>query len=280
MKIVIDGGSSKADWLFLNSNQVVTQIETLGFNPMLNNFEPFQASFLAHSNRPDPSKVSEVFYYGAGCSTPMTMSLAAKTLETLFPNAKIHVDNDLIGAARAASQGKPSVVAILGTGSNSCLFNGTKVIDQVSNLGYLLGDEGGGYAIGREILRAFFYRELPPELTVAFQDKYQLTRNMLVDEIYNAASPNRKIASFAEFAVHYRSEESIQEIVQDVFQEFISKNLLKYRVTTSIPVHFIGSISYIFRNKLEFLLVKNNILPGTFLRKPIDGLGRYHGIKK
>ncbi len=277
MKIVIDGGSSKADWLY-QTNQVATRIETLGFNPMLNNWEQFQASFLGHPNKPEPSTITEVFYYGAGCSTPTTISLAEKTLQTLFPIAKIHVDNDLIGAAKATSQGKPSVVAILGTGSNSCLFNGTKVIDQVSNLGYLLGDEGGGYAIGREILRAFFYRELPPELTVAFQDKYQLTRNKLVDEIYNSPAPNRKIASFAEFAVHYRAEESIQEIVLDVFQEFITKNLLKYQITTSIPVHFIGSIAYIFRDKLEYLLVKNNLLPGIFLRKPIDGLGRYHGV--
>jgi len=279
MKIVVDSGSSKADWLFVNSDQAVTHIETVGFNPMLNNHEPFRASFLAHENHPDPSLITEVFYYGAGCSTPTTISLAEKTLQSLFPNAKIHIENDLIGAARAASQGKPSVIAILGTGSNSCLFNGTKVIDQVSNLGYLLGDEGGGYAIGREILRAFFYRELPPELTVAFQDKYQLTRNKLVDEIYNSPSPNKKIASFAEFAVHYRTEESIQEIVMDTFQEFIHKNLLKYRITTTIPIHFIGSISYIFRNKLEYLLVKNNMLPGVFLRKPIDGLGLYHGIE-
>ena len=279
MKIVIDSGSTKADWLFTNTNQGVTQIETIGFNPMLNNYEPFKASFQAHKNRPDPSTITEVFYYGTGSSTPKTISLAQKTLQVLFPNAKIHVDNDLIGAARATSQGKPSVVAILGTGSNSCLFNGTKVIDQVSNLGYLLGDEGGGYAIGREILRSFFYRELPPELTVAFQDRYQLTRNMLVDQIYNSPSPNRKIASFAEFAVHYRTEEAIQEIVIDAFQEFIRKNLLKYRITTSIPIHFVGSISYIFRDKLEYLLEKNNMLPGVFLRKPIDGLGQYHGIK-
>ena len=280
MKLVIDSGSSKADWLFLNNNQVLSRIETLGFNPMLNNAELFKTSFLAHKNKPNPTSITQVFFYGAGCSTPQSISLAEKTLQDLFPNAKIEVENDLIGAARATSQGKPAVVAILGTGSNSCLFNGIKVIDQVTNLGYLLGDEGGGYSIGREILRSFFYRELPPELTVAFQDKYQLTRNKLVDKIYNSPSPNREIAAFAEFALHYRSEESIQEIVMDTFQEFISRNLLKYQITTSIPIHFIGSISYLFRNKLEYLLTKNSMLPGVFLRKPIDGLGQYHGLKK
>ena len=279
MKIVIDSGSTKADWLISNTNRAPLQIETIGFNTMLNNVESFKASFLNHKKKPATDNVTEVFYYGAGCSTQAAISLAKETIQSLFPQATIHIENDLIGAARAVSQNKPSVVAILGTGSNSCLFNGTKIIDQVSNLGYLLGDEGAGYAIGREILRSFFYRELPPELTIAFQDKYKLSRNQLVDKIYSSPTPNSIIASFAEFAVQYRSEESIKEIITDVFQEYITRNLLKYQITTSVPVHFIGSIAYMFQSKLAYLLTKNSLLPGRFLRKPIDGLGIYHGIK-
>ena len=275
MKAIIDSGSTKADFVFVGKDRKIIQLKTVGFNPLATDYQPFIDSYINHPDRPTES-VQEVFFYGAGCSTEQAISTAKEVLSQLFPEAKIQVQDDLLGAARATSQGKASMVAILGTGSNSCLFNGTKIIDHVSNLGYLLGDEGGGFAIGKEVLRSFFYRELPPELTIAFQDQYQLSRNQLIQRIYQSKAPNREIAAFAEFAVAHRSNPAIKKLVANVFQEFIDRNLKKYQVTTSIPVHFIGSISYIFRNRIEEILEQNHLLPGVFLRKPIDGLIEFH----
>lgn len=275
MKAIIDSGSTKADWVFIDSDGHSTKLQTTGFNPLATGSQAFTQSFLAHPDKPTQT-VTEVFFYGAGCSTEQAIGIANDVLRQLFPEGKIHVHDDMLGAARATSRGKASMVAILGTGSNSCLFNGTKIIDHVSNLGYLLGDEGGGYAIGKEVLRSFFYREFPPELTVAFQDEYKLSRNQLIEKIYQSKAPNRDIAAFSEFAVKHRSDSAIKELVANVFQEFVNRNLLKYQITTSIPVHFIGSISYIFRNRIEEILERNNLLPGVFLRKPIEGLVDYH----
>ncbi len=276
MKAIIDSGSSKADWVFIDKNNSITSLETIGFNPLVTDSRQFIESFQNNPAKPKQEKVKQVFFYGAGCSTNESIQRTQNVLQLLFPAAKIMVENDLLGAARATYQGKPSVVAILGTGSNSCLFNGTKIIDQVANLGYLLGEEGSGYALGKEILRSFFYRELSPELTVAFQDTYQLNRNQLVHQIYSSSSPNRDIAAFSAFAVKNRTHSDIQTIVSGIFQDFVERNLQKYEITPSIPIHFVGSIAYLFRNKMEELLEERDMLPGVFLQKPIDGLSFYH----
>lgn len=276
MKAIIDSGSSKADWVFIDRDQHHSYLETIGFNPLTTDAQQFMDSFYASKNKPNPEAINEVFFYGTGCSTQEAIDLVQNVLQQLFPKAKITVEHDLLGAARAVYQGKPCLVAILGTGSNSCLFDGIKIIDKIPNLGYLLGDEGAGFAIGKEVLRSYFYREFSPELTNTFQDQYHLTRNKLIQQIYNSSSPNRDIAAFAEFAVTHRAHQDIKNLVTGVFQEFVDRNLLKYKITPSIQVHFIGSIAYFFRDRMEKILEKTNILPGIFLRKPIDGLVQYH----
>ncbi len=274
MKIIIDSGATKADWVLLNQEATVHK-STSGFNPTSTNPTAFLADY-----RQQPfdlaEKVEQVYFYGAGCATELGIRLVQSTLQPLFPNAQIHVTTDLIGAALATSNGKASVVCLLGTGSNSCLFNGTKIIDQIPNLGYLLGDEGSGFALGKALLQAYFYRQLSHQTNVLFQDTYQLTRRDLIHKLYHEDSPNKTIASFALFVTKNKQLTDIQSIITNVLNYFINNHVSQYNLTTSIPIHFVGSIAYLFRDRLEEILERKDLKVGTFLRKPIEGLVNYH----
>ncbi len=274
MKVIIDSGSTKADWVLLNQS-ATDKRSTTGFNPISTNPKAFLSDYAQHPFNL-AEKVSDVYFYGAGCSTADGIQLAQKTLQPLFPRAEIHVETDLIGAALATAQGKPSVICLLGTGSNSCLFNGTKIIDQIPNLGFLLGDEGSGHALGKALLQAFFYRKLSHETNLLFQDTYQLTRRELIRKLYKNGTPNKTIASYASFVTENKELPDMQLIATDVLNDFITNHVLQYEITTSIPIHFVGSIAYLFRDRLEEILERHNRKVGTFLRKPIEGLVAHH----
>jgi len=275
MRVVIESGSTKADWRLWDDGHEPVRLHTTGFNPHTSDGAEFAKSFL---DSPDAitEGVTDVFFYGAGCSTKPAIARVQARLEELFPGAIIEVNSDLLGAARATAKDQVAVVCILGTGSNSCLYNGTKIIDQVPNLGYLLGDEGSGFAIGRELLRAFFYRELDPQLTIRFQDEINQSRNELIRTLYANSSPNKIISAYTDFIVRNREHPDLRAIVRRVFDEFITRHIKKYTITPHIPVHFVGSVAYLFRDILESELEKNNLRKGTFLRKPIDALVAYH----
>lgn len=275
MIAIIESGATSADWAFFDKSTIYHQFETIGYNPLSTKVDTFLKSFEA--NKPDQlGEVSHIYFYGAGCSSPKAISLATATIKKLFPESQIAISNDLYAAARAVSQSKPSLICLLGTGSNSCLYNGHKIIDQVPNLGYLLGDEGAGFSIGKALLKAYFYRELPANLMVDFQDKYQLTRDKLIDTIYSSSAPNRDIAAFARFAVEAKDHSFIQSMISDVFDEFVQKVILKYQLAPNTPIHFVGTIGYIFQNRMEQILERNHLVPGQFVKKPINNLIEYH----
>ncbi|MBV6652586.1 MAG: hypothetical protein KI786_02460, partial [Mameliella sp.] len=220
MIVVVDSGSTKADWKMINGSEVQS-ITTMGFNPVFHSedaiYDELQESYVPEVAT---EKVQKVYYYGAGCWDSRLKSTVQKAMDRIFEHAEIEVHHDLLGAARATCGHDPGVSCIIGTGSNSCLYDGVDVIDNVTNLGYLLGDEGSGTHLGKRLIRAFFYREMPKTLHEELESSLQGGKQSILDNVYNGEPPNVYLASFTKFMGDHQNHPFIQRILFDSFEQF------------------------------------------------------------
>ncbi len=278
MILIADGGSSKVDWVLLepNKKRCSEAFSGSGLNPVyLSDNEltnRLQDQFSSKKWRDD---LEALHFYGAGCATPLFRNRLHKVFRHFFPSATIEVSHDLMGAARATCLHNPGIPCILGTGSNSCLYDGEKIIDQVANLGYLIGDEGSGTHLGKEFLRAYFYRELPEYINKQLEAEFDLERKKVLEKLYGN-QPNLFLASFVPFISLHQQEEPVGSIIQNVFGEFIKRHVLKYADHQTLPIHFVGSISYYFKSHLINALESFGLNAGRIVQKPIEGLLGYH----
>ena len=276
MIVVVDSGSTKADWKMINGSEVQS-ITTMGFNPVFHSedaiYDELQESYVPEVAT---EKVQKVYYYGAGCWDNRLKSTVQKAMDRIFEHAEIEVHHDLLGAARATCGHDPGVSCIIGTGSNSCLYDGVDVIDNVTNLGYLLGDEGSGTHLGKRLIRAFFYREMPKTLHEELESSLQGGKQSILDNVYNGEPPNVYLASFTKFMGDHQNHPFIQRILFDSFEQFIDRHVRKYRNHMSLPIHFIGSVAYYFKQTLSVILDARDMQMGNFIQKPIDELVRFH----
>jgi len=277
MVLIADSGSTKTDWNALNQTEVLQNVQTLGFNPMYQDteeiFEELNKSLLPNLNDKNPTAI---YFYGAGCSSPERNKRVSDALERLFPGSQVHVDHDLLSAARALCGHKPGIACILGTGSNTCLYDGTQIIDNVPSLGFLLGDEGSGAYLGKLLMRAYFYRELPEELAQSLKNTYNITKDEFLDKLYGADVPSRYIATFAKFVHDKRKHPAIKELIYTNFENFFERHVLKYKDHMTLPVNFIGSIAYYFSDTLKFTAKKYGLRIETIIQSPSEGLIKYH----
>ena len=220
--------------------------------------------------------ISKISFYGTGCSTPRTVGIIELALEGVFKNAVIEVNHDLFGAARALCGKDAGIACILGTGANSCLFDGEKIIDNIPSVGFMLGDEGSGGYLGKKLVRAYFYGELPEDLTLAFANKYNLSRDEMLLNVYKKPAPNRYLASFSIFLSEHNSHSFIQDFVQKGFQAFLDAMVLKYENVENLPIHFLGSIAVHFQSELEAVLKSNHLELGKIIHNPVDELVNFH----
>ncbi len=277
MILIADCGATKADWVLLEDGQDDRHEHTLGFNPVVHQAELLEGEVSKLSKdlwagiKPD-----KIYYYGAGCWDYRRKKVVYAALEAAWPDAEINVMHDLLAAARATCGHDPGIACILGTGSNTCLYDGKDVTDNVTNLGYLLGDEGSGSHIGKEFLRSYFYRELDDELMAAFEDYNAIDRQSVLDTIYESSVPNTYLASFTRFMGEHREHPLIQKIIFDSFAEFLDRHVRKYRGHLDLPVHFIGSIAFHFKPILLAALHARDMREGSFIPKPIDALADFH----
>ncbi len=197
-------------------------------------------------------------------------------LSRVFPNANISVHHGLLGAARATCGDKAGISAIIGTGSNTCLYDGKEVIDNVTNLGYLCGDEGSGTHLGKKLIRHYFYRELPKGLEQELEHFIGGGKQKVLDTIYGDVPPNVYLASFTRFMSEHMEHPFIQRILYRSFAEFIDRHVRKYDGHLRLPVHFIGSIAYVFQDMLKIVLTERAMQHGVFIKQPIDHLVDYH----
>jgi glucosamine kinase len=277
MIIVVDSGSTKADWAVADNSPSHQLFSTMGFNPVYHKEEViYQEAAKVFEQVVATEKVKAVHYYGAGCWDQEKKSVVAKALQRVFSSAEVQVYHDLLGAARAACGKQAGIACILGTGSNSCLFDGDQILDNVTNLGYFIGDEGSGAHLGKELVKAFFYRELPREILVEFQKIYTGGKAEILDNVYGKTTPNVYLAKFTRFLSDHRSHPFIQKIIYKCFEEFIDRHVRKYKSHLSLPVNFIGSIAYHFKDFLIAILEERSMIVGDFVRKPIDSLVHFH----
>ena len=276
MIVIADMGSTKTDWSFAEGTNVIKNIQTRGFNPYLYSTQEIidilDEDFKGH----DLSGVSELYFYGAGCSNDEKCGSVETAIKKHFPNTIIEVDHDLLASARALCGNTPGIACILGTGSNTCMYDGTYVIANNPSLGYLLGDEGSGSHLGRELIKCYYYNELPKDIAIKLEQTYNVSKDMLLDNIYAHPSPNSYLASFAKFLLENKDNPVIKQIIIDSFDEFFKRHIHKYDSFKKIPVNFIGSIAFFFKEILQEVAKKHGATIGLVIKTPIAKLIEFH----
>lgn len=278
MIVVADSGSTKADWAFLKSGKITRQLSTAGFNPVLHDEARISAELVKRFEGlgAELADVQEVVFYGSGCWDEKRANVIVRAIQPFFPAAKIVVEHDLLGAARAACGKEPGIACILGTGSNSCLYDGHDIVDNVTNLGYLLGDEGSGSHMGKMLIRAYFYRELPPELEREMSLLFPGGKMDILDKIYGISPPNTYLASFSTWIGERISHPWLQEMVERSFGKFVDRQVMKYEGYSELPINFVGSLAFHFRDQLAHCLEARGLRLGRIAPKPIEQLAAFH----
>ncbi len=279
MHLIADSGSTKTAWRLIKSESTIIPLETIGYSPqyittdeMLDDLKEILIPQLPVLT----NDISKISFYGTGCSTPRTVTIIQLALENVFEKAEIEVNHDLLGAARALCGHSSGVACILGTGANSCLYDGQFITDNIPSVGFMLGDEGSGGYLGKQLVRAYFYRELPEDLELAFAKKYQLTRDDMLLNVYKKSAPNRYLASYTKFLSEHLEHPFIWEFVKNGFQDFLDAMVLKYDNIENLPINFLGSIAVHFQPVLEAVLLENNLHFGRVIHNPVRELVRYH----
>lgn len=277
MKIVVDCGGTKGDWRFIARDGSVTNYESRGFSPVTQSMWDLEQIIKIDLPQIEAT-VTEVHYYGTGVHSETIIHSMTSTLSHLLKANNVNVNTDLFAACRATCQNNHGIVAILGTGSASCLYDGKEIVDKIPSLGFIAGDEGAGSMIGKKILQSYFYREMPQKIQAAFEENYTLTREEMLENIYKRLGANSYLASFANFALTLKKEEFIHNIIIEEFDRFTLRHLSKYENDGSVKCHFVGSIAWFLKEELELSLAKFGLQLGNIIRKPIDQLVAYHHI--
>ncbi len=283
MILIADGGSTKADWIALDDDnkKELFRTRTRGLNPAILTEQQLENRLINNYElTKNAGQVKEVYFYGAGCGTSGPTGKLKKVLEKLFPNAAINVAEDMLAAVYAASGGEEAIVCILGTGSNSCYFDGKEMHQNVPSLGYILMDEASGNYFGKKLLQDYFYKQMPDEIVKDFIRKYNLEPDEIKRHLYQEDSPNAYLGQFAEFMFDHKDEAYMRQLIAKGFEEFIEKRILPYPKAKEVPVYFIGSIAYFFRPVLEETAKKYGIKIKDVIRRPIDRLVAYHQKKE
>ena len=278
MILIADGGSTKADWIAINSEKKEEfRVRTLGLNPAVVPAEELNNRIINMFQLMNvKEEISEIYFYGAGCGTPKPTALLKKILEAIFINAKVHVAEDMLAAVYAATGKEPAMVCILGTGSNSCYFDGEKMQMLVASLGYVLMDEASGNYFGKKLINDYFYDKMPKGIASEFEKDFNLDVDHIKKNIYQEANPNMYLASFAKFMFDFKEDKYIKRLIKKGFQEFFKYRVLPYDINSETSIYFIGSIAHYFRDILEKVASKYNLKITNVIQRPIDNLLAYH----
>ena len=277
MKLVADSGSTKSIWVVLEDSIEKSRIMTAGMNPYFHTSASLEAVINAELIPfLTPDHIREIHFYGAGCSTEKNDDLVRDALLVSFHKARVHVYHDILGAARALFGHNEGISCILGTGCNCCYYDGIHIHTVVDSLGYLFGDEGAGSYLGKKLMEHYLKRQLPNDLSEAFDAKYHLTLEDILNALYNRPFPNRFLASFSEFIAPNQDHPFIHNLVREAFFAFLNAQVKYYPQYRNIPVSFVGSIAWFYRNILEGVMRSEGIQIGSIVQAPIEGLIKYH----
>lgn len=278
MVIIADGGSTKTNWCLVTEEGKKVYFNTEGYNPYFSD-EEYIIKSLNESLPTDleTSQITEVNYYGAGCSTADKRLIVENAMQAVFTNAKINIGHDLLAAARALLGTSEGFAAILGTGTNTCIYNGREVTMNIDSGAYILGDEGSGCYIGKKLLTDYIRGYMPEEVRKVFWDTFKLTPDDVNDAVYTQPRANRFCASFSKFVYdNIVNIEYSRGIVRSSFEDFFRNLVTHYPNFKSYTFNCIGSVGYNFRNVLEEVATENGMTVGRIIRSPIDDLVKYH----
>ena len=279
MRLIVDSGSTKTDWIAIDdSGNILFETQTLGLNPqvlseaiveerIINNYELYRIR----------NEVDSTFFYGAGCGTEPPRKLMEGVLKCIFQNSTISVKEDTYAAVYAITDpGEPSIVCILGTGSNCSFYDGEIVHQKITSLGYILMDDASGNYFGRQLLRDYYFNKIPKALSDSFAEEFNLGAEEIKTNLYKKSNPNTYLATFAKFVIVNKNEPYIQGLINKGLGLFIENQITQFDNAKEVPVHFIGSISYFLKEELEAKLISYGLTLGRVFKKPIEGLVSYH----
>ena len=280
MILIADSGSTKTHWYYGEKGTHFPLISTHGLNPFLQDQEEIVRVLNQEliTQLPSDCSIDQIFFYGAGC-TPQKSVTVKDCLSTCFPKSKtIEVTSDLVGAARSLCQHEAGIACILGTGSNSCAYDGQQITQNISPLGFILGDEGSGSVLGRTLLGDCLKKQLPEDIIQQFFLTYQLTAEQILNKVYREPMPNRFMASLTPLLSAYRDRPEIHHLLVEQFTRFFQRNVMQYDYK-QLPIHLTGSIAWYFQEEVTEAAQNLELHLGKFLQSPIEGLIRYHGME-
>ncbi len=277
MKLIADSGSTKTDWCVIDNNGLLKQLTRQGINPYYQTEEEINQE-IKTMIVPQLSdwKIKEIYFYGAGCTTEKKDIVTNSLMDNFHESEKIEVHSDLLGASRAMCQNEKGIVGILGTGSNSALYDGKKITHNTAPLGYILGDEGSGAVLGKKLINLVLKNQVNDKLKQQFLHQYNITPNQIIENVYNKPFPNRFLAQFVPFILKNIDNKILANMVETSFSDFLSKNILKYPYSKQYPVHFVGSIAFYFQNILRKTVLAHQLTMGNIEKTPIKQLVFYH----
>ncbi len=277
MILIADSGSTKTDWVVAEGNDVLQAFKTVGINPYFVQTEEakdiLQEAFVGQINKKD---IHAVHFYGAGCSSTQKQQVIQKALQDIFPHIATDVNHDMLGAARALFGNSTGIACILGTGSNSCVYDGHQITESLFSFGYMFGDEGSGAHLGKTYIADHLKEKAPQEIMNAFVDKYDLSREMILTNIYKKSNPNRFLASFTHFLREQLHHPYVYHLVQTCFEAFFEEQLCRFSEYQKYRLGCIGSVAYHFREVFEKAVEKYGMQTAQMMASPMEGLVRYH----
>ena len=279
MILVVDSGSTKTDWIALDKEgNEIFSTQTLGLNPqMLSNEilnERIKNNFDIFKNR---KLVNKLFFYGAGCGVEDTQNRILKVFESIFENSEFDIKEDTYAAVYSVvDKGVPSIVNIIGTGSNCSYYDGENVIQKVHSLGYVLMDYASGNYFGKYLIRAYYFNKMPESLRDEFSNNFDLSPNSIKNKLYREENPNTYLAGFAKFLIDNKTDEYFKEIIFKGLERFIEYQILQYDDFSNVDIHYVGSIAYYLKDEITKIGNKYNLKTGRFIKRPIEGLVDYH----
>lgn len=276
MILIADSGGSKTDWRLIDNSGAVGQANAPGFNPYYQPIDDLKKSVQELLLPKINEDVNKIFFYGAGVSSVKNQLTIKSAFLEFFPGAHIEIGWDLLAAARALCGHEPGIACIMGTGSNSCLYDGNKITANVANLGWILADEGSGANIGRKFLVDYLREVMPEHLRNQFRERYPLSREEFLEKVYQQERPSAFLASFTKFIFQHLKDPYCYQLIYNSFAEFYENNVMKYENYQKLKVHFTGSIAFYFSDVLRQVANDKGITVKNILEGPIAGLTLYH----
>lgn len=275
MILIADGGSTKTEWCIANKGQQMQRVTTKGMNPYFQSEEEINSA-IRSTLLPEllTATFDAIYFYGAGC-LPEKIPMMRRALGKHLKAKTIDVNSDILAAARGVSGRNPGIVCILGTGSNSCFYDGENIVDNVSPLGFILGDEGSGAVLGKLLVGDLLKNQLPAGLKEKFLEQFNLTPGMIIERVYRQPFPNRFLAGLSPFLAQNLGIPEIYALVSTAFKAFLNRNVKQYNYQNN-KVHFVGSVAHYYRYVLEDAVRECDMQMGNIMRAPMDGLALYH----